>query len=71
MRNAGVRVGDFIEAADRLREAAPKMMKIWALSALEQVGRDQRIQANLDNARDIMKRVAEGKLTLDDPVPLQ
>ncbi|OAX32805.1 hypothetical protein K503DRAFT_804927 [Rhizopogon vinicolor AM-OR11-026] len=69
-RSVGVKVGNFNRVADRLREAAPKMMKIWAFSALGQGGRDQKIQANLDNAQDIMKRVAEGKLTLDDPVPL-
>jgi hypothetical protein len=70
LRNAGVRIGDFNQVAIRLREAAPKMMKIWALSALAQAGRDTKIRANVDNAEDIMKLVAEGKLTLDDPVPL-
>ncbi|OAX34055.1 TPR-like protein [Rhizopogon vinicolor AM-OR11-026] len=68
MRNAGVRIGDFNPVAIRLREAAPKMMKIWARSALAQGGRDLEIRANLDKAEDIMKRVAEGKLTLDDPL---
>lgn len=38
-------------------------MRIWVLSALAQTGRDLKIRANLDNAEDIMKRVAEGKLT--------
>lgn len=71
MRNAGVSIGDFNQVATGLREAAPKMQKIWALSALAQGGRDQKIQANLNNAEDIMRRVAEGKLTLDDPVPLR
>ncbi|KAJ8595201.1 hypothetical protein M405DRAFT_391681 [Rhizopogon salebrosus TDB-379] len=71
MRNAGVSIGDFNQVATGLREAAPKMQKIWALSALAQGGRDQKIQANLNNAEDIMRRVAEGKLTLNDPVPLR
>ncbi|KAG1883857.1 hypothetical protein F4604DRAFT_1952768 [Suillus subluteus] len=53
-----------------LRAAVPKMMKIWAVSALQQGGRDDKIQANLRSADDIMKLVAEGKLTLEDPVPL-
>jgi hypothetical protein len=71
LRNGGVRIGDFNQVAIRLREAAPKMMKLWALSALAQCGRDQRIRENLDSAEDIMKRVAEGKLTLDDPTPFR
>ncbi|KAG0697468.1 hypothetical protein DFH29DRAFT_856926 [Suillus ampliporus] len=70
MRNAGVSIRDFNKVAIDLREAVPKMMKIWAVSALQQGGRDEKIQANLDSADNIMKRVAEGTLTLEDPVPL-
>ncbi|OAX35056.1 hypothetical protein K503DRAFT_851394 [Rhizopogon vinicolor AM-OR11-026] len=43
MRHARVRVGEFNQVAIRLQEAAPKMMKIWALSSLAKVDRDQRI----------------------------
>ncbi|KAG2346573.1 hypothetical protein BDR05DRAFT_959508 [Suillus weaverae] len=70
MRNAGVSIRDFNKVAIDLREAVPKMTKIWAVSALQQGGRDEKIQANLRSADDLMKLVAEGKLTLEDPVPL-
>ncbi|KAG2059298.1 hypothetical protein BDR06DRAFT_987265 [Suillus hirtellus] len=70
MRNAGLPIRDFNLAAITLRAAVPKMMKIWTVSALQQGGRDEKIQANLRSADEIMKLVAEGKLTLDDPVPL-
>lgn len=70
MRNAGLPIRDFNLAAVTLRAAVPKMMKIWTVSALQQGGRDEKIQANLRSADDIMKLVAEGKLTLEDPVPL-
>ncbi|OJA15547.1 hypothetical protein AZE42_09878 [Rhizopogon vesiculosus] len=70
MGNAGGHVSDFITVADHLRELAPKMRKIWAVSALAQGGRDQRIQANLDRARDFMKRVAEGTLMPGNSIPL-
>jgi hypothetical protein len=70
MRNAGVSIRDFNEVAIKLRAAVPKMMKIWSVSALQQGGRDDKIQANLRSADDLMKLVAEGKLTLEDPVPL-
>ncbi|KAG1834673.1 hypothetical protein DFJ58DRAFT_719336 [Suillus subalutaceus] len=70
MRNAGVSIREFNKVAIELRAAVPKMMKIWAVSALQQGGRDDKIQANLRSADDIMKLVAEGKLTLEDPVPL-
>ncbi|KAG2143156.1 hypothetical protein BD769DRAFT_1037172 [Suillus cothurnatus] len=69
MRNAGVSIRDFNEVAIKLRAAVPKMMKIWSVSALQQGGRDDKIQANLRSADDLMKLVAEGKLTLEDPVP--
>ncbi|KAG2126940.1 hypothetical protein DEU56DRAFT_821582 [Suillus clintonianus] len=71
MRNAGVSIRDFNEVAIDLRRSVPKMMKIWAVSALQQGGRDEKIQANLRSAENIMKRVDEGKLTLEDPVPLE
>lgn len=48
----------------------PKMQKIWANSELALGGRDQKIQANLDRADELMKRVADKTLTLEDPVPL-
>ncbi|KAG1733916.1 uncharacterized protein EDB91DRAFT_1148001 [Suillus paluster] len=70
MRNAGVSIRDFNKVANDLRKAVPKMMKIWTVSALQQGGRDEKIQANLDSADNMMKRIAEGKLTLEDPVPL-
>ncbi|KAG2035381.1 hypothetical protein BDR03DRAFT_962496 [Suillus americanus] len=70
MRSAGVSIRDFNKVAIELRAAVPKMMKIWAVSALQQGGRDDKIQANLRSADDLMKLVAEGKLTLEDPVPL-
>ncbi|KAG0693921.1 hypothetical protein DFH29DRAFT_369688 [Suillus ampliporus] len=60
MRNAGVSIRDFNMALIDLREAVPKMMKMWTVSALQQGGRDEKIQANLDSADNIMKRVAEG-----------
>lgn len=70
MRNAGVSIRDFNSVAVDLRAAVPKMMKIWAVSALQQGGRDDKIKANLRSADDAMKLVAEGKLKLEDPVPL-
>ncbi|KAG2108957.1 uncharacterized protein F5147DRAFT_693493 [Suillus discolor] len=70
MRNAGLPIRDFNLAAVTLRAAVPKMMKIWTVSALQQGGRDEKIQANLRSADETMKLVAEGKLTLEDPVPL-
>ncbi|KAG1791237.1 uncharacterized protein HD556DRAFT_1386844 [Suillus plorans] len=70
MRNAGLPIRGFNLAAVTLRAAVPKMMKIWTVSALQQGGRDEKIQANLRSADEIMKLVAEGKLTLEDPVPL-
>jgi hypothetical protein len=70
MRNAGVSIRDFNSVAVDLRAAVPKMMKIWAVSALQKGGRDDKIQANLRSADDTMKLVAEGKLKLEDPVPL-
>ncbi|KIK36702.1 hypothetical protein CY34DRAFT_55520, partial [Suillus luteus UH-Slu-Lm8-n1] len=68
MRNAGVSIRDFNSVAVDLRAAVPKMMKIWAVSALQKGGRDDKIQANLRSADDTMKLVAEGKLKLEDPV---
>ncbi|KAG2108961.1 uncharacterized protein F5147DRAFT_693521 [Suillus discolor] len=56
-------------AAVALRAAVPKMMKIWAFSILQRGGRDEKIQAHLRRADEMMKLVAEGKLTLEDPVP--
>lgn len=69
MRNAGMSIGDFNQAAVALRAAVPKMMKIWAFSILQRGGRDEKIQAHLRRADEMMKLVAEGKLTLEDPVP--
>ncbi|KAG1893485.1 uncharacterized protein F5891DRAFT_1282054 [Suillus fuscotomentosus] len=69
MRNAGVSIGDFNTAAIALRAAVPKMMKIWAFSIMQRGGRDEKIQAHLRRADEMMKLVAEGKLTLEDPVP--
>jgi len=70
MRNAGIRIDDFNLLANRLRNAAPKIRKIWALSSLAKGGRDEKIQFNLDHAAEIMRRVADGKLAPGDPVPL-
>ncbi|KAG2128642.1 uncharacterized protein EDB93DRAFT_1184074 [Suillus bovinus] len=70
MRSAGVSIHDFNAVAVSMRAAVPKMMKIWAISALQQGGRDDKIQANLRIADDLMKLVDEGKLTMKDPVPL-
>ncbi|KAG2067570.1 hypothetical protein BDR04DRAFT_1026975 [Suillus decipiens] len=68
MRNARVPIGDFNKVAIDLRKTVPKMMKIWAASALQHSGRDDKIQANLRIADDLMKLVAKGELTLEDPV---
>lgn len=70
MRNAGVPVDNFLMVAFGLRETVPKMKKIWAISELAMGGRDQKIQANLDRADGLMKRIADKTLTLQDPVPL-
>ncbi|KAG2756989.1 hypothetical protein P692DRAFT_20814377 [Suillus brevipes Sb2] len=70
MCNAGVPVDNFLMVAFGLRETVPKMKKIWAISELAMGGRDQKIQANLDRADELMKRVAGKTLTLQDPVPL-
>lgn len=70
MRNAGVPVDNFLMVAFGLRETVPKMKKIWAISELAMGGRDQKIQANLDRADELMKRVADKTLALQDPVPL-
>jgi hypothetical protein len=71
MGNAGVPVDNFLMVAFGLRETVPKMKKIWAISELAMGGsRDQKIQANLDRADELMKRVADKTLTLQDPVPL-
>ncbi|KAG1724346.1 hypothetical protein EDB19DRAFT_1858604 [Suillus lakei] len=71
MRNAGIsKICDLDAVAISLRKAIPKMKKIWALSALQHGGRDRKIRVNLDIADNIMKHVEEGKLTLEDPVPL-
>jgi len=69
MRCAGVSIGDFNSVAVALRAAVPKMMKIWAFSIMQRGGRDEKIQANLRSADEMMKLVAEGKLTVEDPVP--
>lgn len=68
MRTAHVPIGEFNKVAIDLRKIVPKMMKIWAVSALRHNGRDDKIQANLRIADDLMKLVAEGELTLEDPV---
>ncbi|KAG1804702.1 uncharacterized protein HD556DRAFT_1225627 [Suillus plorans] len=70
MRNAGVPIENFLRIATGLRDSVPKMQKIWAVSELAMGGRDQKIQANLDRADELMRRVADKTLTLEDPVPL-
>lgn len=70
MRNAGVPIENFLMIATGLRDSVPKMQKIWAVSELAMGGRDQKIQANLDRADELMRRVADKTLTLEDPVPL-
>ncbi|KAG1835305.1 hypothetical protein EV424DRAFT_365224 [Suillus variegatus] len=70
MRNAGVPIENFLMIATGLRDSVPKMQKIWAVSELAMGGRDQKIQANLDRADELMRRVAGKTLTLEDPVPL-
>lgn len=70
MQNAGVPIENFLMAATGLRDSVPKMQKIWAVSELAMGGRDQKIQANLDRADELMRRVAGKTLTLEDPVPL-
>ncbi|KAG2060908.1 hypothetical protein BDR06DRAFT_393900 [Suillus hirtellus] len=70
MRNAGVPIENFLMIATGLRDSVPKMKKIWAVSELAMGGRDQKIQANLDRADELMRRVADKTLTLEDPVPL-
>jgi hypothetical protein len=47
-----------------------KMLKIWTVSELALGGRDEKIQANLDRADELMRRVTDKTLTLEDPVPL-
>lgn len=70
LRNAGAPVDDFLMAACGLRDTVPKMQKIWAISELALGGRDQRIEENLDRADELMKRLVDKTLTLEDPVPL-
>lgn len=70
LRNAGAPVHNFFMVASQLRDTMPKMQKIWAISDLAMGGRDQKIQANLEKADELMKRVADKTLTLEDPVPL-
>jgi hypothetical protein len=70
VRNAGAPVENFLMVAFGLRDTMPKMQKIWAMSELAMGGRDQKIQANLDKADELMKRVADKTLMLTDPVPL-
>lgn len=70
LRNAGAPVDNFFMVAFKIRDSMPKMQKIWANSELALGGRDQKIQANLDRADELMKRVADKTLTLEDPVPL-
>ncbi|KAG2145363.1 uncharacterized protein EDB93DRAFT_1251463 [Suillus bovinus] len=70
MRNAGVPIENFLMAATGLQDAFPRMQKIWAVSELALGGRDKKIQANLDRADELMRRVADKTLTLKDPVPL-
>lgn len=70
VRNAGVPIDNFLMVAFGLRDTVPKMQKIWAISELALGGRDQKIQANLDKADELMKLVADKTLRLEDPVPL-
>ncbi|KAG2122778.1 hypothetical protein DEU56DRAFT_983975 [Suillus clintonianus] len=70
LRNAGMPVNNFLMVAFALRETVPKMKKIWAISELALGGIDQKIQANLDKADELTKRVADKTLALEDPVPL-
>ncbi|KAG1804696.1 uncharacterized protein HD556DRAFT_1225938 [Suillus plorans] len=70
IRNAGVPIENLLMGATVLRDSVPKMQKIWAVSELAMGGRDQKIQANLDRADELMRRVADKTLTLEDPVHL-
>lgn len=70
VRNAGAPIDNFLMVAFGLRGTMSKMLKIWTVSELALGGRDEKIQANLDRADELMRRVTDKTLTLEDPVPL-
>ncbi|KIJ67014.1 hypothetical protein HYDPIDRAFT_26424 [Hydnomerulius pinastri MD-312] len=55
-------------AASRIREAMPKMQRIWANSAMAKQGRDQTIEKMMKIVDAEMQLVREGKKTMRDRI---
>jgi hypothetical protein len=64
----GAKVREGMAVMAKLRVSIPKMRKIWGNSVMAKEGRDVSLDRVLQMERDALKDLADGKITLDDPM---
>jgi hypothetical protein len=62
----GAKVREGMAVMAKLRVSIPKMRKIWGNSARVTQGRDVILDLVLQMEQDVLKDLADGKITLDD-----
>ncbi|EGN98797.1 hypothetical protein SERLA73DRAFT_160457 [Serpula lacrymans var. lacrymans S7.3] len=68
MWKCGTPLRTTLDVLKRIRDATPKMLKIWVDSTAAKAGRDQALKTDMEALEALLMELEAGNVSLDDPI---